>query len=77
MSIPAGRTEYVTTLLVKADNVTEDPESFILQLLNPSDRVTFALSMATVNIVDLDGIYIAIIKAYAVHYRFTDLGLKL
>ena len=57
--------------------MTEDPESFILRLLNPSDGVTFALSMATVNIVDLDGIYIAIIKAYAVHYRFTDLGLKL
>ena len=57
VSIPAGRTEYIISLLVKADNITEDPESFTLRLLNPSDGVSLGYSMATVNIVDLDGTY--------------------
>jgi uncharacterized membrane protein len=57
VSIPAGETEYIISLLVKADNVTEDPESFTLQLLNPSDGVTLGESMVTINIVDLDGSY--------------------
>ena len=55
ISIPAGGTESIISLLVKADNITEDPESFTLRLLNPSDGVSLGDSMATVNIVDLDG----------------------
>ena len=73
ISIPAGRTEHFIILLVKLDNITENLESFTVQLLNPSEGVTVADSMATVTIVDLDGNTMSI---YNYALIFTSFGFS-
>ena len=55
MSITAGNTEQMISIPIKADNITENAESFMVELSNPSEGGMIINSLATVSIIDLDG----------------------